>query len=158
MITNCIGETRDSPGLHLITLGDDNAVTMIAAERNNRSATRIHNAGNAANRLKNAIGEYAYVVIGGVSHQRHSNAGRDDSFRVESGIDRQQIPEACHQESRPDQQHKSEANLSNDQHAANSARFVTAGSCSAFFTQHRVDVDTDHLCNRNQADQNAGDQ
>src|SRR5207302_10852330 len=100
------------PGLHLVAFSEDYAVAVIPAEWNDRGSSRTRDARDTANALEHAIDKQAHIVVGGIADTRHPNARRDDAVRFEAGIHCNQISKAGQKQSRANQQHKREPNLS----------------------------------------------
>src|SRR5439155_9147552 len=78
-------------GLYLVTLGQNDVVVVIAAERKICRTTRVNHAWNAANALKETIGACPHGSLVRTGFVPNPNARCDYALRFESRVDCEQI-------------------------------------------------------------------
>ena len=114
--------------LHLVALGQDDAVVLVAAERNRRRRARGDDARQRANAPQRLVGELYQRVVLRVARARQRDRRRQHAIGDKARLNRQHFAEAGEQQAGADEQHERERDLRDDERAAERAR-AAAGAC-----------------------------
>src|SRR5207245_10969708 len=98
---------------------------MVAAERDDRGATRREHARNAANGLECPVHECADLLIIRVPGPRQYQSCRHHALGLKPSINGQQMPETRKTKPRAGQEYERKADLSDHERTSKEARFQT---------------------------------
>ena len=144
-------------GLHLVALGEDHAVVVVAAERNGVGGAGGGHAGQRPQTLQRLVREPNQCGVVLVSRARQTDRGSHHAVGSEPGIDSQHAAEAREQQAGADEQDEGERDLRHDQRPAQRPRAASARSGSPFFAQHHGQIRRQDTGDRDQPEHEADD-
>ena len=112
-----VGRNHRLALLHLVSLGKDDAVAVVAAEWNLIGCAHRRDARKCPQPRERRVCKRARLRIVVVSRARQADRRRQHAVGVEAGIDGKNLPEARKQQARANEQHERERDLRDDERA-----------------------------------------